>query len=699
MIKLKEQVSGPIDRIIQKHGGAVAATAKLQRNYDKLSGQSDKLGGKLKKLTVGAASFVALSYSTLQFETAMARANTMAGKGQHEYAMLTDQVRSLTDEIPSLRTELADGLYETISNGVPDNNLISFLQESSKASVGGVADLKEVIGVTATVIKNYNAEWTQAGEIQDKIQKTAVLGKTSFQELGQALPKVTGSAATLGVGIDELLGGFSALTGVSGNTAEVSTQLAAIFTALVKPSGEAANMANEMGISFDALSIKRAGGLRNFFDMLTSKVTAYSKATGVSSTEIYGRLFGSAEALRAFIPLTTSVAKDFEAKTAQVSNATGTINAAFATMTGTTQAKVQQMRNSFANMMDRIVLVLQPGANAFFEVVSQVLMMVSSFMQANPTLSKFVVLTGGSVFALSMLGLIMALAIVKTNMLITSLRLAALSNNLFTSTLARSVMFLGAFVKRLALSALGLLRMAGQFAITGLAAIGSFVTGLVAATAAQWGLNIAMNANPLGLIVIGVMAVIGVIALLYTYWDEIVNFLWEAGKFLLKWNPFTWMFSLLYEIFPGFRAWVDNIFDSVLGWLEQMWGKIKWIWDKIKAFFGFDGSAEVSVDSDVTADPSSSGVANQVDAGGLGSGITNPAGADPGILANSGVGSGGGSGVGPGGTGGGKILNFTVNISSNFTLPENWQRSLGDIETQINGVLNKAARDAALQMD
>lgn len=52
---------------------------------------------------------------------------------------------------------------------------------------------------------------------------------------------------------------FATLTGVSGNTAEVSTQLAAIFTALIKPSSEATEMAQQMGIKFDAAAIQAAG--------------------------------------------------------------------------------------------------------------------------------------------------------------------------------------------------------------------------------------------------------------------------------------------------------------------------------------------------------------------------------------------------------------------------------------------------------
>ena len=205
-----------------------------------------------------------LTQETRSFATAMAEANTMAGKDAAGLERMKEQVTALAKEVPVARDALAKGLYQVISNGVPEDNMLSFLEASARSSVGGIADLQKVVTVTSTVIKNYGAAWTDAAAIQDKIQLTAKNGVTSFEQLADALPRVSGNAATLGVSIDELLASFATLTGVSGNTAEVSTQLAAIFTALVKPSSEAAKMAEAMGIQFDAAAVKSAGGLAEF---------------------------------------------------------------------------------------------------------------------------------------------------------------------------------------------------------------------------------------------------------------------------------------------------------------------------------------------------------------------------------------------------------------------------------------------------
>lgn len=297
------------------------------------------------------------------FDKGMRAVNTMAGKNAEDLGKLKDQVATLGNEIPKTKEELSAGLYQVISNGVPENNWIAFLEQSAKASVGGIADLGQTVTVTSTIIKNYGLEWDKAGEIQDKIQMTAKNGVTSFEQLAAALPRVSGNAATLGVSIDELMATFATLSGVSGNTAEVSTQLAAVFTALVKPSIEATKMAQEMGIQFDAAAIRAQGGMRNFLTQLDADITKYASAHNMLKEEIYGKLFGSAESLRALTPLTGELASKFSENVDAMAGSEGTIEQAFENMAGSGESVTQMLRNQISTMFDwagSIASTIQP---------------------------------------------------------------------------------------------------------------------------------------------------------------------------------------------------------------------------------------------------------------------------------------------------------------------------------------------------
>lgn len=325
-----------------------------------VSNAVSQLNGTLQDITADSRAFGA----------AMRVANTMAGKNTEGFAKLKNQVAALAKNVPVARDELANGLYQVISNGVPEDNWINYLNKSAKASVGGIADLGETVKVTSTVIKNYGLAWDAAESVQDKIQLTAKNGVTSFEQLAQALPRVTANASTLGVSVDELLASFATLTGVSGNTNEVATQMAAIFTALVKPSSEATEMAEKMGIEFNAASIQAAGGLRNFLTQLDASVKEYAAANGVLEQQVYAKLFGSAESLRALTPLTNQLAEKFSENVDAMANSAGTINAAYNEMSSTGSATTQMLKNQLGAITD-VVAGFVGGAMPILSFTSQ----------------------------------------------------------------------------------------------------------------------------------------------------------------------------------------------------------------------------------------------------------------------------------------------------------------------------------------
>lgn len=122
--------------------------------------------------------------------------------------------------------------------------------------------------------------------------------------------------------------------------------------------------------------------------------------------------------------------------------------------------------------------------------------------------------------------------------------------------------------------------------------------------AAQWLLDAAMSANPLGLIIAGIIILIGVIVLIatkttwfQTIWHAVWDFLkavgaWFAGPFkdffVNAWNTITGAFS-------GAWAWIKGIFTSGVNWINDkvrfvitvfstMIGQIKGIFSKVKDF-------------------------------------------------------------------------------------------------------------------
>ncbi len=128
-----------------------------------------------------------------------------------------------------------------------------------------------------------------------------------------------------------------------------------------------------------------------------------------------------------------------------------------------------------------------------------------------------------------------------------------------------------------------------------LISMGSWIAVTTAATLAQLGLNAAMYANPIGLIVLAVVAAIGAVAALIYWWDEIWGAIKAFGAWVWEHNPFRFLIDVVETIFPGFKKamgglwdWIVAKFEALVGWFKKAWGWIKSI------FGGGDATQEVS---------------------------------------------------------------------------------------------------------
>ena len=127
-----------------------------------------------------------------------------------------------------------------------------------------------------------------------------------------------------------------------------------------------------------------------------------------------------------------------------------------------------------------------------------------------------------------------------------------------------------------------------------------------AVTAAQWLMNIAMNANPIGLII---AAIAGLVAAFLWLWNNCEGFrnfwigLWESLLAFLQpvldgivkgfQDAWAWIVSVWDQVKPYFQAiWdaITLIFSVVVSWFSQQfqsaWNAIQSIWSVVVGFFG-----------------------------------------------------------------------------------------------------------------
>lgn len=146
----------------------------------------------------------------------------------------------------------------------------------------------------------------------------------------------------------------------------------------------------------------------------------------------------------------------------------------------------------------------------------------------------------------------------------------------------------------------GMMAMSIVSTVTGL--IRAYRTSLAAGTVAQWAMNVAMSANPVGLVVAGIAALIAVGVMLYRNWDTVkakAVELWQKinenpfGSLLLKMNPITAVaqaiynnFGLIKTKFNEFKQAIQNF--KMPAWVSTIGSTISGAASKVKSLF--DGS-------------------------------------------------------------------------------------------------------------
>lgn len=162
--------------------------------------------------------------------------------------------------------------------------------------------------------------------------------------------------------------------------------------------------------------------------------------------------------------------------------------------------------------------------------------------------------------------------------------IAAKNSTIAYATSVKTAKFsLKGFIVNVYKSGLAVLKSAGRFIWSAVSGIGSYIASLVSATLAQIGLNVAMEANPIGLIVIGLLALGTAVYAIVKHWDVVKKWLWELAQFAIKMNPFYWLLKGIDWLFPGLKDKLSQWWDAIVGFFKKIGGWFSKIWNEYLA--------------------------------------------------------------------------------------------------------------------
>ena len=445
---------------------------------------------------VGGAITKATSLA-MDWQKGMAQINVTAGLSNDELAKMSDQMLAIGKRNSAPLEEVPQAFNKIISAGLDANTALASLEPTLQAAKAGFVDIETVAAAGVNVMNSAGLKdiVDETGkkipaitQSYDILFATLQKGAASMGEVAQYLPMIVPTAKNAGISLDQASGAFAFLTAQGVNAASAATQLNGAFNALSNP--KLLGNFKAMGVQiYDAQGKMRPLG--DIIENLAGKLDGLSDKQKAAKLASLGLDQTSAQA---FAVMTQSVDKFKETLDA-------TKNSKGALQNSLDSSKTAA--DSWAIAMNNVKALAIKAGQFLLPVVTK----VGEWAAA---------ITGGIVPAIKGV-----------------------------------VNWCKEWWPVLAILGAGLVAMN----INNIAATASLITHSVvtkAAAAAQWLLNAALNANPIGLVIMAIAALVAIVTIVIKKYDE-----WGAAlTFVL--GPLGLIINLVMTI----KRYWDSICDA-----------------------------------------------------------------------------------------------------------------------------------------
>lgn len=277
---------------------AVAWTRSAQKSLAAAGAQLDKTG---QAMTLGItlpvlAAGKAIVDTGADFERTLGQIVGLTDVTGDEIDGIRKKVLALGADVGKTPQELAEAFYFVASAGFTADEAMEVLETSAIASAAGLGRTQDVAKVLGLTINAYGHENITAARAADILTAAVKDGTAEADAFAGVLGRVVPTAATLGVGFDQVTGALAAMTLTGLSADEAATSLNQVLVSLLKPTNEAEDAIEAMGLSSQGLRDQlREKGLLDTLRTLEERFAGNDEAAS--------QVFGNVRALRGVLAL------------------------------------------------------------------------------------------------------------------------------------------------------------------------------------------------------------------------------------------------------------------------------------------------------------------------------------------------------------------------------------------------------------
>ncbi|HVZ40950.1 MAG TPA: phage tail tape measure protein [Candidatus Kapabacteria bacterium] len=319
-----------------KLSDVLAAIGDRAENAGKRAGSAFDFNQKIEAVRNFSSGIESLAKPFTELDTATQSLKTLGP----EAAAMADDLRqaaldmsSSWDGLPIKAGQLQQGMFDAIASGVQGGKkeLGEFIQKVGELSVGGAAPLASATQLMTGTLNAFGESALSTGKYADYMFNIVNVGVTSIPELASQLANVTPTAAAAGVKFYGLGGALAFMTQKGVPMAQSTTKVNQLLIEMQKPGAALAPILKAAGVSMDSLRNEELP------DIL-GRIKVAIDATGKSATQ----LFSSSEAGAAFNVLTGDM-QGFAQAVEDVRDTSGSARNAYEQMSDSVEVRTQRM--------------------------------------------------------------------------------------------------------------------------------------------------------------------------------------------------------------------------------------------------------------------------------------------------------------------------------------------------------------------
>lgn len=457
------------------------------------------------------------SQAAIDFESSMADVKKVVDfDTPQQFKEMGNDILKMTKTIPMAAQDLAQIVAAGGQSGIAREDLTSFAESAAKMGVAFDISAGQAGDMMAKWRTAFKMNQTEVVDLADKINYLGNTTAASAPLISDVVTRIGPLGEVGGVAAGEIAALGASMVGSGIQSDVAATGLKNMILALT--AGESATKSqvgalNELGLSAEDVA---QGMQDNAKETILKVLNAIRGLDKVKQASVLSDLFGK-ESLGAIAPLLSNLdgVQDNLNKVADSSKYAGSMEGEFSARSETTANSLQLAKNNMEAFKIAIGNGLIPAMTPMISLLTQGVKWVSGIAQEFPGAAS--VLGTAAVSIAIFCGAVGAL-----------------------STLAGTVQTVATFV---------------QWAKeAGLAT--RIWTGV------QWAWNAAMTANPVGVVIMGIAALIAIGYVLYQNWDTISSFaatMWEGGR----------------QAIADFCGTISNKVAEVCDWVQGKWQALK----------------------------------------------------------------------------------------------------------------------------